>query len=325
MKSLRYLIVVFLLCFANSATAQQTGTQTPKPKLFTTADLQKLRWIEGSWRGTGVNQPPFFERYRFENTTTLAVDGLEGDKVTDTTRFELKDGEFGGGNEGSRWVATAIDENSITFAPVAKARNWFRWERVNANSWKAVLNWPAVTDKPARERVYNMERWPQPGSSPGSSDVSRVTIRLTGGQISTPTAVWQKINADGLFTFRLPQGFTKTDMTGVENFLGEYYKGKTRFLFVSGDTGSNAYDVRHEPEMEQYQETETCIAGKRANVRTYSQIRDGARIYRAELNVGDWERAQVELYMEMESNNPADLEMGKQIFSSITFSKKRRG
>jgi hypothetical protein len=115
MKSLRYLVVVFLLCFANSAAGQQTGTETPKAKLITVADLQKLRWIEGSWRGTGVNQPPFFERYRFENPTTLAVDGLEGDKVTDTTRFELKDGEFGGGNEGSRWVATAIDENSITF------------------------------------------------------------------------------------------------------------------------------------------------------------------------------------------------------------------
>lgn len=325
MKSLRYLIVVFLLCFANSANAQQTGTQTAKPKIFTAADLQKLRWIEGSWRGTGVNQPPFFERYRFENPTTLAVDGLEGDKVTETTRFELKDGEFGGGNEGSRWVATAIDENSITFAPVTKARNWFRWERVNADSWKAVLNWPAVTDKPARERVYNMERWPQPGSSPGSSDESHLIIQPTGGPRSTQSADWQIISADGLFTFRLPHGFAKTNMMGVENYLGEYYSGKTRFLFVWGDTASNAYDVRREPEMAEYRETVTSIAGKRANVRTYSQIRDGARIYRAELNVGDWERANVELYMEIESNNHADLETAKQIFNSITFSKRRRG
>jgi hypothetical protein len=325
MKSLRYLIVVVLFCFANSASAQQTGTETPKPKLFTAADLQKLRWIEGSWRGTGVNQVPFFERYRFENSTTLAVDGLEGDKVTETTRFELKDGEFGGGNEGSRWVATAIDENSITFAPVAKARNWFRWERVNADSWKAVLNWPASTDKPARERVYNMERRPQPGSSPGSSELSRLIVRRIDESRSAQTAEWQNINADGLFAFRLPQGFTKTNMMGVEHYLGEYYKGKARFLFVWGDTASNAYDVRRQPDMEEYRETETGIAGKRANVRTYSQIRDGARIYRAELNVGDWERAQVELYMEIESNNPADLETAKQIFNSITFSKKRRG
>ena len=155
---MRYLIIILLLFVASCATGQQG--QTPKPKPLTTTDLQKLRWIEGSWRGTGDGQAPFFERYRFENDTTLAVDGLEGDKVTDTTRFELKDGEFGGGSEGSRYVATAIDDNSITFSPVTKARNSFRWQRETADSWKAVLNWPATKDKPAGERIYNMERWP---------------------------------------------------------------------------------------------------------------------------------------------------------------------
>jgi hypothetical protein len=156
MPSARYLIVVVFLCIAGSAAGPQT--QTPKPKVITIADLQKLRWIEGSWRGTSAGQPPFFERYRFENDTTLAVDTIEGEKVTDTTRFELKDGEFGGGSEGSRYVAVAFDEDSITFAPVTKARNSFRWQRETADSWKAVLNWPATKDKPAGERLYHMER-----------------------------------------------------------------------------------------------------------------------------------------------------------------------
>jgi len=160
MQSIRFLIALLLLCITSCAIGQQV--QTPQPKLITTVDLQQLRWIEGSWRGTGVDQAPFFERYRFENETTLAVDTLEGEKVTDTTRFELKNGEFGGGSEGSRYVATALDENSITFAPVTKARNSFRWQRATADAWKAVLNWPATKDKPAGERVYNMERWPRP-------------------------------------------------------------------------------------------------------------------------------------------------------------------
>ena len=110
-------------------------------------------------------------------------------------------------------------------------------------------------------------------------------------------------------------------MTGVENYLGEYFKGKTRFLFVYGDTASNAYDVRREPEMENYQETETKIDGKRANIRTFSQLQNKERIYRAELNIGDWENANVELYMEVESKNQADLEMAKQIFNSVDFVK----
>ena len=160
MKSLSYLIVVVMLCLSCTGKAPQTAT--PKPKSLITADLQKLRWIEGSWRGSGVDQPFFFERYRFESDTTLAVDSLKDDKVTDTTLFVLKDGEFGGGSEGSRWVVTAIDDNSITFDPVTKANNSFRWQRETKDSWKAVLSWPATKDKPAGERVYNMERWPKP-------------------------------------------------------------------------------------------------------------------------------------------------------------------
>jgi hypothetical protein len=136
---------------------------SPTPKSITAADLQKLRWIEGSWRGTGVNQPPFFERYRFESDTVLAVDSFEDEKlarVTETSRFELKDGEFGGGDEGSRYVAVALDDKLITFAPVLKARNSFTWKRESKDSWTAILKWPANKDKPAGERVYNMVRWP---------------------------------------------------------------------------------------------------------------------------------------------------------------------
>lgn len=158
MPLLSYLLAVVLFCLS----CTQAGIQSPipKPKALTATDLQKLRWIEGSWRGSGDKQAAFFERYHFENETTLAVDTLEAGKITDTTLFVLKDGEFGGGNEGSRWVATSLDENSINFEPVTKAKNSFSWQRETKDSWKAVLKWPATKDKPAGERVYRMERWP---------------------------------------------------------------------------------------------------------------------------------------------------------------------
>jgi hypothetical protein len=159
MQFLTSLLAVVLLCLSCTQAGPQTAP--PKPKTLTAAELQKLRWIEGSWRGTGDKQTAFFERYRFENETTLAVDTLEADKITDTTLFVLKDGEFGGGSEGSRWVATSLDENSITFEPVTKARNSFSWQRETKDSWKAILKWPATKDKPAGERVYQMERWPR--------------------------------------------------------------------------------------------------------------------------------------------------------------------
>ncbi len=149
--------VLLVLLFAACQRSHDAQTNQSATKRFLTTDLSKLRWIEGTWRGSGVDQAPFFERYRFENESTLAVDTFPDeklDKVEDTSRFELKDGRFGSSN----YVASLIDDNGINFEPIAKAKNSFRWERVSADAWKATLKWPAEGNKPARERVYNMER-----------------------------------------------------------------------------------------------------------------------------------------------------------------------
>ena len=147
-----------------NAPAPQSTPPPVTPAKLTAADLQKLRWIEGTWRGTGVNQPAFFERYRWENDTTLAVDSFDNEKVekvTDTTRFELKDGEFGGGSEGARYVATAIDETSVTFGPAIKVRNGFVWKQESKDTWTAIIKPLSTPDKPKPDVIYNMERWPK--------------------------------------------------------------------------------------------------------------------------------------------------------------------
>jgi len=71
------LALVALMIFTGcSKTASQPAVQSsptpaaspaPVPKQITPAELAKLRWIEGAWRGTGGEVPPFFERYKFEN------------------------------------------------------------------------------------------------------------------------------------------------------------------------------------------------------------------------------------------------------------------
>ena len=155
-KLLQILFVLGLLTLTSYTNRAQTNK-------FTTADLQKLRWIEGTWRGTGDVDNPFFERYRFEGDSVLAVDGFADEtltKITETTRFELKDGEFGGGNEGSRWIAKIIDDRSVEFIPAVNVRNSFKWERESKDVWKATIMLPANETKPARQRVYWMERIP---------------------------------------------------------------------------------------------------------------------------------------------------------------------
>ncbi|HKO60794.1 MAG TPA: hypothetical protein VJV03_06510 [Pyrinomonadaceae bacterium] len=157
------LMFVIGACRAQSnQSSTQTASPSPQPKTITAADLTKLRWIEGSWKGTGDIDKPFYERYKFENETTLRVETLADEKfaeVTDTSRFELKDGHFGSSSGESGSVAIAFDDNSITFAPLGKARNSFRFQRESADSWKAILNWKAADGTP-KERVYKMERMP---------------------------------------------------------------------------------------------------------------------------------------------------------------------
>lgn len=136
---------------------------SPTPIQITVADLAKLRWIEGRWMGSGGGVPTFFERYKFENDSTLLVETLAdetGSKVTEESRFELKDGHFGHSEAESGSVATAFDGNSITFSPLGKSRNSFRFQRETASSWKAILNW-VDKDGVAKERIYTMDRLPE--------------------------------------------------------------------------------------------------------------------------------------------------------------------
>lgn len=143
-------------------TPAPAASPSPVPKQITPAELAKLRWIEGTWRGTGGDVPPFFERYKFENDTTLLVETLADEtlsKVTDQSRFELKDGHFSYSAEGAGSVATALDDTSVTFEPTGKSRNSFRWQRESANSWKAILKWTDKNGAP-KERIYSMERLP---------------------------------------------------------------------------------------------------------------------------------------------------------------------
>ena len=141
-----------------------TRSPSPSPKAINAADLTKLRWIEGSWRGTGDEQSPFYERYKFENASTLVVETLADEtlsKVTDVSRFELKDGHFGSGTNESGSVATALDDNSITFEPLGKSGNSFRFQRESDNSWTAILNWTDKAGAP-KERIYHMVRCAPP-------------------------------------------------------------------------------------------------------------------------------------------------------------------
>jgi len=144
---------------ANIDTRPPVAQSTPS-KIFTTADVAKLKWIEGTWRGMDGDKP-FYERYKIEETA-MVVESLKADGAVDgePDRFELKDGEFGKDEGDRRSVASEITADHIQFVPAVPGKlNNFRFERQSNNTWRAVLEWPAKGDKPARQKIYIMEPW----------------------------------------------------------------------------------------------------------------------------------------------------------------------
>ena len=166
--------MVILLCGACGA--QKTGdakapqTQATPRTGFTAADVAKLKWIEGTWRGTGETQPPFFERYRLDGDSALVVESFEDEslaKVSDTSRFELREGKFGNWAGERHSAASEITADYVQFVPAGGPGNSFRFERTaDPNTWKAVLDWPARNDKPARQVIYTMVRYEKVAAPP---------------------------------------------------------------------------------------------------------------------------------------------------------------
>ena len=159
------------LIVASCSNAQRANTDTQPPnaqsraqstpsKKFTAADIAKLKWIEGTWRCMNGDKP-FYERYKIEETA-MVVESLKADGSVDgkPERFELRDGEFGKDEGDQRSAASEITADHIQFVPAVPGKmNNFRFERQPNNTWRAVLEWPAKDDKPARVRIYIMEPW----------------------------------------------------------------------------------------------------------------------------------------------------------------------
>lgn len=94
------------------------------------AQFRSLRWLEGSWRGTGAGPNAFYERYQFVNDTTIASHSYPDSTLSrsgDSSLILLSGGEIRNRGDLSEWVATALGGDSIHFEPWrGPARNSMR-------------------------------------------------------------------------------------------------------------------------------------------------------------------------------------------------------
>lgn len=152
--------------------------------------------------------------------------------------------------------------------------------------------------------------------SPIIQQAGRITVLAL--ILVVAAAGWQAIDFNGLFSFRLPDGFVRTSSNQPDDLRAEYQKDKTKLIVHWGQTESAAYKDRKQGSMSDYQEVVVRISGRRANIRTWSQTVDSKRRYFAELNIGNWDKGEVQLYMRLESDDAALLPIADQIFKSVS-------
>lgn len=90
---LAVIILSFIATIGSDAQLASINTQTPVPQAtpsnkFTAADIAKLKWIEGTWRGMDGDKP-FYERYKLEETA-LVVEGLKADGSPDAAAIHCR-------------------------------------------------------------------------------------------------------------------------------------------------------------------------------------------------------------------------------------------
>lgn len=127
---------------------------------FTAADFARLRWIEGTWRGRLPDGRAFYERYRFVDDSTIAMQAFADSTLTstsDSARIALRDGMIADEGGAARWAATRLDSTGAAFTPIEGATNAFTWIRDRGDRWSTALTW---TDKhgEAHSVTYPMER-----------------------------------------------------------------------------------------------------------------------------------------------------------------------
>jgi hypothetical protein len=165
----RLLLTIGLLALAcGKSDDRRTDSTAPSAALppvqavaVTAADFQKIRWINGPWRGFMANGEKFYEWYRFLDDSTIHKtehpDSTFG-TPSGESRIMLRNGIVVDSSARSVYVATRWDSTGADFAPRRGATNAFTWTREDTTKWSATIRW---TDQDGRPQtvVYALHRF----------------------------------------------------------------------------------------------------------------------------------------------------------------------
>ena len=129
----------------------------PMPAKFATADFARLRYLEGTWRGTMPNGQSFYESFHFLDDST-ALQGTHTDstfrKKSDSSRIVFRGGAVYDSG-GTVSIAEKLDSTVIDFR--TSPTYHFTWTKTGADAWTAQLM-SRNADGTDRVTIYPMKR-----------------------------------------------------------------------------------------------------------------------------------------------------------------------
>lgn len=132
---------------------------------------------------------------------------------------------------------------------------------------------------------------------------------------------WKRIDAQGRFSFHLPETMQSVEIHGIDSYVGEYKDGRMKVGFDYGLYSNPLNSYSKSPE---YQEINKPIGGLPAKIVFCRQTDSAASykyfagVYFASVKPGT-EQIQNKLMLSAEFNNPDDWQTAQIIFESIRF------
>jgi hypothetical protein len=124
------------------------GFQANCQSRFNSADLRKMKWLEGTWKGI-ANGEPFYEAWKFVNDSVMVNFGIDvknGDTlIEESAPMILSRGEIWMGQT-IRWKASRLVGNEIVLKnDTAKFSNTIIWMHTSDDHWFTILEHPGST------------------------------------------------------------------------------------------------------------------------------------------------------------------------------------
>lgn len=127
-------------CTSSTKTEPETVKDNGEGISYSKNDLNKIKWIEGKWRGMAGNSP-FYEIYEIINDSTLRITSYEWDgKDSSKSSVDLLQWRTGGYYLGKdqNYKVTDITDSEIKMIPI-KASNDILWRSAGDSGWVAIL------------------------------------------------------------------------------------------------------------------------------------------------------------------------------------------